>query len=606
MTALVLELFIPFCWAVVVSRRESPNLNNLSSEIVYEIGSYLECPRKQLISGCKSLSVVYTRDFPYYKEVASRFDIPELFKAESSVDLGFFLNLKFVPDEITKFHLLYNHIFHHGNTFTVNGKSLGWHLYKIFKRIPEDYKRTDARKIIFTDFMPKLMKFFIKREAFDLLIEIFEKDFEEFVKGIKEFELNDAKLFLKYVENNFVSVSASVLKLLNIPEAFDVFIKALFVYFPTMAMVLNSLNGHRDAALKDCLFDLLLKFVVRDESSGKVYNRINNLIEEFVDFDDQNFYKLLNLIRFRPDIRVKTGSFNSFYCFIAASTAERQDLIEDIVNLHKTEIFEKFKSESDDSVTVKAITDLLPYLNDQEQEELLGYDDDKFTNVLLSKMAISGIKEDESGEYFIIKLRAVGVLDITIKTDYSEWYLLDTCSVIDEEALEAFLEDFAKLPDHLRLLRAKDREEINPKVETLKMMMKNKRIRDKIDCGDYCFKPFAGSDVELVEVLKCLDEKGLDELSSQHDYNSHHILIQSSDPIYFKNVEIHFRNVGQLLGLLNDSECEWNYGEVREVLFYMLKNEETREDLKDIADTKLLEYLEKEAAAEELAAILNE
>lgn len=600
--------------------RLSPNLNNLPSELVTNVGSYLKCPHKELSLVCKNLNDVYTQDFPFNMEVARRFDIPELFNAKSFKDLGFFLNFGFIPDKLTKFHLLMNHMFYHENSFKENSKYLAWHLYKIYKEIPLEYKKTTS---ILYEFMPSLVSFLIKHEAFDMLIEIMTNDPQEFIKGIDKFQFQDAINFFKALKESsssssgedYEKISNVLIEMFQVLEASNnkIFFNALFICTP--------LEFYKRAAytnisyLKDCFLNFLLEFQVRFDFHETCYLKVQKFIEEFVETDKKMFFGWLNAIRFKPEIDLNFDldlifdDFDAFCLFITVSTSCRINLIHEILSNHKSFMIEMFKT-YEAKVTVKALWDLLPYLSNEERDDLLSFSDNRFTKLLLSKMAISRIEYLPDLDVNLLELKVSqdlmysGVREyLEIRTRLSEWYLINNYTVVDKRTLYKFLESFTELPSHVTLFENEDREEISPNLETIKMILSMPTLCRDIDSLEYCFSIYLRNDHDLVEVLKMPTAYNLEEFYSSEPYNMNYLLSKGNGKNYFDRLESHFRhfNGGNLVGFINGLTT-WNYGEIRHVLFYLLRDEKRKQELLNLSDPRILQLLAYEVP-EEVASL---
>jgi hypothetical protein len=607
----------------------SPNLNNLTSVLVTSIGSYLTCPHRVLPLVCKSLATVYIHDFPYNKEVANRFNIPELFSAETFKDLGFFLDLKLIPDKLTKFHLLMNHLFFHSNTFKDNSKALAWHVYKIYKEIPLEYKRSATRQQIFDEFMPNLVNFLLKYEAFDLLVKICKTDPQEFTRGIDKFQFKDAMKFFKELKEsseaangvlNYETINSVLTKLFQVLEVAsnnDIFFNALFIGTP---LDFYGRAAHKSSIefLKKCFIDFLMKFHVRRDYYEICFLRVQNFIDEFIEDGRKRFFNLLNTVRFKPEIEVNQNQeiglvfddIDSFFLFLTASTACRNHLIHATLSNHKSFIIDMYKTYPE-AVTIKSICDLLPFLTVGEQSNLLSYDADRFTKLLLSKIAISRIEFISHTNSSFLELKPgqdlirIGIPPVlVISTNLSEWYLINNCTFIDSRSLYYFFEYFSELPSHMTLFENDDRGEITPKLETTKMILRNRNICIKIDYLEYCFSIYVQSDHDLVEVLKTPSAAyNLQQVYSPQPFNMIYLLSKGDDKNYFDRLESHFKdyNGGNLVGFINSLNM-WDYGEIRHVLFYLLKNEERKLELLNLSDSMILKLLEEEAP-EEVASL---
>lgn len=594
-------------------------LDDLDSFLIWIIGNFLGCPYKNLALVNQRLAEIYIKEFPYYKQVATQFDIPQLISEKSSRtsrDLGFFHHLKFVPDALTKFHLLHNHMFYHGNTFSANGKFIAWHLYKIYKAIPQEYKTDFDRERLFSEFMPNLVGLFIENSAYEALVDLFEQDFDEFVLGIKKFNLNDAKTFLQILGARGGVTEDSLSKLMKKLT----FMNALFIYFP-VDFYKPAVIGFDVRRIMRLLFNFLLNVPVTDVSYDIVYRRMYEFINEFLPEDRVSIFKRLAAIRFRPDIvnidiNLSYSSSYAFSVFVTASTAGRQNLLGQVLAVYRSDIIQVFKSQKN-VVTIKAICDLLPYLTIEESQEFLNDTNEFFLRLLLSKMAVSEMKYDlyewgTGSTRYLVTLRATEELielgvprEITIRTNYREWYFLEHSTVIDQETLESFMRDYVNLPEFMSAMEAgDDLEEISPRIETILMMIKNPDMRHKIQSGEYRFKPLMNTDDGVVEVIKCFGDYWYDDLFISEDNNMHMIYTRSNRPAFFRNVERHFCLDGSFAEFINGSETEWNYGELRDLLFYLLQKEGGSEDLLLLEDTALLECLAKEAP-EQVAALLN-
>lgn len=604
----------------VTDYRLSPNLNNLPFVLVTNVGSYLQCPQRELPLVCKHLTEVYTQDFPFNMEVARRFDIPELFNAKSFKDLGFFLNFGFIPDKLTKFHLLMNHMFYHENSFKENSKYLALHIYKIYKEIPLEYKKTKSN-LDDLMFMPSLVSFLIKHESFDMLIEIMTNDPKEFIKGIDKFQFQDAIKFFKILKESsssgedYEKINNVLTEMFQVLEASNnkTFFNALFIRTP--------LEFYKRAAytnisyLKDCFLSFLLEIQVRFDFQENCYMKVQKFIEEFVEEDKKIFFGWLNAIRFKPEIDLNFDfdlifdDFDAFCLFITVSTSCRINLIHEILSNHKSFMIEMFKT-YEAKVTVKALWDLLPYLSDEERDDLLSFDDNLFTKLLLSKMAISRIEYFPDLDVNLLELKVSqdlkysGVREyLEIRTRLSEWYLINNYTVVDKRTLYNFLESFTELPSHATLFENEDREEISPKLETIKMILSSPSICNNIDSLEYCFSIYVRNDHDLVEILKMPTAYSLEELYSSEPYDMNYLLSKGNGKSYFDRLESHFRhfNGGNLVGLINGLTT-WNYGEIRHVLLYLLRDEERKQELLNLSDPRILQLLAKEAP-EEVASL---
>lgn len=449
----------------------NPNLHTLSVEMIFEIGSYLKSPYKDLSVVCKSITNVYTVERPYYSEIARIFDIPELLTVRKSVDLGFFHKLNFVPDKLTKFHLLHNHLFYHENTFNANAKAIAWHIYKIYKDVPEEYKKSKNRVKMFNDFMKNLVNLLIKHEAYDKLVNIFEEDQEEFVKGKGGFvKFIHVKAFLDELIRSPRS-SELITRLFQISDSNNIFtfIMTLLIYFP-FDIYKNSFKGHENLFERSLKGVLLKSIPILDGSVTDIFDRVNILLNEFIPDESVLILRLMNAIRFGPEFGDQSDiDFDRkiiFWIFSVASIVKKQNLFHQFIMRNKSLLLKQIKTKKK-LASIKTICDILNYLTPEESYEFLSHDNNVFVLNLISGMTVSRIRTTEQDiNKYKVTLKATEKArihengspeDITIITNCSEWTLLEHCTVADDETLEAFLEDLARLPNHMALLQIRRR-----------------------------------------------------------------------------------------------------------------------------------------------------
>lgn len=392
-----------------------------------------------------------------------------------------------------------------------------------------------------------------------------------------------------------------------------IFFNALFICAP-LEFYKKAAHTSRNY-LKNRFLDFLLEFQVRNDFYETCFLKVEKFIEEFMEEDKKTFFGWLNVIRFKPEIEVNLeiglifDDFDAFCLFITGSTSCRINLIHEILSNYKGFMIQMFKT-YEETVTVKALWDLLPYLTVEERDDLLSFSENRFTKLLLSKMTISRIEYLPDLEVNLLELKVSkdliysGVREfLEIRTRLSEWYLLNNYTVVDKRSLYTFLESFTELPSHVTLFENEDREQISPKLETIKMILSSPNICSNIDCLEYCFSIYVRNDHDLVEVLKTPTAYDLDEVYSSEPHNMNYLLSKGNGKRYFDRLESHFKhfNGGNLVGFIN-SLTTWNYGEIRHVLFYLLRNEEMKRDLLNLSDPRILQQLEREVP-EEVASL---
>ena len=136
--------FFTFATSAIIQNENSDCILNkkiescekICQDLVIEIGSYYKCPQQILGFLSKSFYKSFFQVYSFNRLISGRFNIPELYNAESSNDLYIFKNLAHVKDENTLLYILLRA--HFGkNAFDANAKLILRYIIKhsLTKRI---------------------------------------------------------------------------------------------------------------------------------------------------------------------------------------------------------------------------------------------------------------------------------------------------------------------------------------------------------------------------------------------------------------------------------------------------------------------------------------
>ena len=298
-----------------------PTLEGIPSVLLNMISCFLDSPFLNLGSLTRRFKTVFSSDYSAKRIFQDRFDIPELVKIDVDDNER---ELKYIIASFSKFKSpdhLYQALrseFLFGNKFNV----LLPHLIKYFDRIQPDRPIEDDIEVL------------VKRGKFDLLLQIDPEKLEEHIdiifddyqsiRGLQEFFVANLEKFMNY--RQFIQSSSHMLSWVKI---------ALAAVIPDTLLLGYSL------VVVDLSSSIWTTLHVPRHQYPDIFVRINTMIDKLsIESErDKEYYRLLNMIRFGPDIpsiydeQIQNKLYSKEKMFLlcyCASLANKKDLFIDL------------------------------------------------------------------------------------------------------------------------------------------------------------------------------------------------------------------------------------------------------------------------------------